>query len=84
MHTPACLVNDVSLLVQPPTGSLLKASHCAVTYCVVAGHVDVSKHQVTGVGQVFMDEVLGLVIGSEEGNTGMIANQIDGVSSCIN
>ena len=49
---------------------------------MAAGHVEVFIQWTAGIRQVFMDEVLGLVTGSEEGKVAWTENQTDGVGSC--
>lgn len=69
-------------LIQPPCLNPFLTSHCRVTQCVAAGHVDVFTQWAAGIRQVFMDEVLGLVIGGEEGKVAWTENQTDGAGSC--
>ena len=53
-----------------------------MTHWVSAGHVEVFTQWAAGIRQVFMDDVLGLVIGSEEGKVAWTEKQTDGVGSC--
>lgn len=53
-----------------------------MTHCVAEGHVGMFEQWVAGVGQVFIDGVLGLVIGSGGSKAAWRENQTDGISSC--
>ena len=53
-----------------------------MTHWVSAGHVEVFTQWAAGIRQVFMDEVLALVIGSEEGKVAWTEKQTDGLGSC--